>query len=428
MKVNYNYVVNLDWLCLHMEVTKPLDELENKKIYFSEIRTKENLVFEIKMDNYGTKVYEKKAKVWFQRNKRLYCVCTLLWCPRSSVIKSSSCQLLFNNGELYTPFVFEDLAIIQEITQLHYKSISRVDICYDCNRYKNGLLPLTLLKKYIKGTYLKIGNNSPTIYYKSFGYTIRKTPREDKSTNTKKYKQVDFGDKVINAVSWGTHASGIQVQVYNKSLELKNHYKEWIYNSWLLNKLDPTNVWRTEIRITNTALNVIRLEDESKSKLSIIDLIDNNSLKEVFLSYAQKYCRFVVHDYHAKKQHMKPIPLFCIDKNIKLTLKPKFYQYNSTGQRTIKTLSNIIDILSYYVKHGVFLPENPLITPENLETIKNEIVKNFSYNGEMEPKSIEKLEIQYEALIKNFENKNTYKELADLFNNKYFLLKNDYGL
>lgn len=125
-------------------------------------------------------------------------------------------------------------------------------MAYDCNEFYGGLKPQKLLDNYFNMRYLKLGNNDPWVKM-SGGYKLK-----FRANNSQKIKLDGDGQTVgafrASSVTWGQRSSDIQVQVYNKSKELrevkmKHHIVDW----WKQNGLETeeSDVYRVEIRITN---------------------------------------------------------------------------------------------------------------------------------------------------------------------------------
>lgn len=426
MKVNYNYCISIDWLTLYLEAKKPLIDLCNKKISYCELSSKQEYIYELKTASYGTKIFNYRADLWVQKGNQLFQIGTLMFSPRSSILPCYAAHFKFYNAELYTSSWMWDISFLQEVLGLYYKSISRIDLAYDFNRFFKGLLPNSLINNYLRGTILKIGNNSPTVYYKSFGYTINRPAGERDQFELKpvKQQQVEFRDKEVNAISWGTHASDVQTQLYNKSLELRHNYKRWIYEAWERVGLDPSKTWRVEIRIQGSGKDLLRFDDGTMFGLGLSDIMDQDNIERLYMTYALKYFRFVKRDYHAKKQHMQPVILFC--SHLEPLAKPKFNRITVSHNRTIKIVSNMLQLLIYYIEHDIIKPTDPSLTTQYLKDIDFEIRRNFTSNEFLDRKSIAVLQMQYKDLLSRINNKEIYNSLATLFNREAFDVPSSY--
>lgn len=394
MKKFYNYCINLDWLEVYCTAT-------------AATQFKTNNIFEIIEQDYGTQQYNKKADIYYRENAVKELVANVLWEPRLSVMRKESVHIKINNSQLYKDGFFNTLKKIITTYRLQYQGITRVDVCYDCNRFYNGLYPVRLISEYLADKILKIGNNSPIVDYRSMGYLLGinaiNVPRS-----------LQKSKKVINAVTWGSRKSGIQVQMYNKSLELKEQkYKPWIIENWRKAGLDENNVWRTEIRIAGKGRDIMDLSTSDMFQVGLTDIMDQDRIDQLLYNYAQKYCRFVKADYHLKKQQMSPIRLLSLEKT--QNFKPKFLKTTQEGNRTFKVVSNMIETVSAMLEDGRLKPSSsePLhILTTSLQALSNYLQENFQ---EITPYDFKK--IKKTAWYKNVINSILYdKDKETLFN------------
>ena len=172
--------------------------------------------------------------------------------PYSDAINKNTVIFKAENNILYEPDAIPRIFAFLAEAGLHYKGITRIDVAYDCNEFYGGLKPQKLLDNYFNMRYLKLGNNDPWVKM-SGGYKLK-----FRANNSQKIKLDGDGQTVgafrASSVTWGQRSSDIQVQVYNKSKELrevkmKHHIVDW----WKQNGLETeeSDVYRVEIRITN---------------------------------------------------------------------------------------------------------------------------------------------------------------------------------
>ena len=100
-----------------------------------------------------------------------YHYATILTNPVSKIIDRRGCLVKLSNRELYQPDFSYRFVNFLASYGLKYKSISRLDLCYDCNRFVNGLSPRRLINSFLSGRYLK--NCQPS-------YTIQADTESDK--------------------------------------------------------------------------------------------------------------------------------------------------------------------------------------------------------------------------------------------------------
>jgi len=201
MKKLYNYCINLDWLEVYCNATSR-----------TEFKSKDQ--FELIEKDYGTQQYNNSADIFIRKNNVKQLAASVLWNPRLSVMRKDSVHIKIDNSQLYQQEYFKLLKSIIVSFNLRYEGVTRVDVAYDCNRFYQGQYPVKLIDNYLADKFLKIGNNSPVVNYRSMGYLL-----SIKSINVP--RSLERSKKVINAVTWGSRKSGIVVQMYNKSLELR---------------------------------------------------------------------------------------------------------------------------------------------------------------------------------------------------------------
>ena len=359
MKINYPYCINLDWL-------------EVFCISTSETKWNDNKYFKLSVKDYGTQQYNNRAEIFALRNGIKTLVATMLWCPRLSVMRTDSVHIKIDNSQLYCKNYFKLLQQLITSFNLVYQGITRVDVAYDCNKLRGGIVPHKLLQDYINDKVLKIGNNRPIVNYRTMGYLLS-------VDSIGKPKQLNKSAKIINAITWGSRKSGIVCQIYNKSLELKEEkYKPYIVDCWRAAGLDEHTVWRVEIRIQGKGKDIMQLDCNDMFQIGVTDIIDEDKIQQLFWNYALKYCRFVKADYHIKKSQMKEVPLFCITDTP--TFRPKFNRVNISGNRTFKTVANVIDTVDAMLEDGRLAPDistkkEPLINA--IHYLSNFIRDNF---------------------------------------------------
>ena len=77
----------------------------------------------------------------------------------------------------------------------------------------------------------------------------------------------------ISTIDFGSHASPVSAQIYNKSLEIKKHGKGWFEPIWKSNGWDvESTVWRVEFRVKRSWLRNFQL-DEAFTTLACVPMI-----------------------------------------------------------------------------------------------------------------------------------------------------------
>lgn len=234
-------------------------------------------------------------------------------CKRFEMSLRESCQIKVVNSRLYFANWHTDLLDVIHALQWRVHHINRVDICADCNEFANGRLPLLFVQDYMsaatkgRSTYIRCGSNK----FRAFG--------------TKSLDGLTF-----ETLSWGTRDAPIQVNLYNKSIELQGKDKPWIRNRWELGGLKHGKdekgithyVWRAEISITPSQITWIdkKLKEKGKkvkqvcdkvSELSITDFCSSAALLQTWFLLIPSYFCFKEQSFDAymKRTSMRSLPV-----------------------------------------------------------------------------------------------------------------------
>lgn len=323
-KLNYTFIVNVDWLqvyCRQRDVFVSVDS--------GPIRT------QIK-EEYLTALYSCKMDIAFMENGKKIPYAELLFKPRVSTIPQNSCHLRILNEQLYTNTWFQKYCMLLASLPIEFRSITRLDICCDFNKFYGGLSPKLMIKKYLDGDFLKIGINRGYMSFADMGYTIPNGATKLPNGFTKKTPN-------INAITWGSKGY-VQTQLYNKSRELRDvKFKPWIYEAWQRAGIDKEDVWRLEFRIQGAGKECQLLDTGDLFQLGVSDIMDVSRYYEVFYQYYLRYFRFVKADYHRKKQQMTPIKFFHELADLQPSIKLKIHPTKCHSNRTSTSVCNFLN-------------------------------------------------------------------------------------
>ena len=333
-KLNFPMVVSIDWLSVYCKLHEILQNFEDSFIKVSVD------------EDYPTALYRSKADIFFFENGKPIRFCEITFAPRVKTIPPGSAHLRIYNEQLYTSKWFERYCIVMATLPLEFRSVSRVDVCCDFNKFYGGLSPRLLIKRYLSGEVLKVGINRGYMSFRDMGYAIpngaRKLPDGFKK-----------GAPDINAITWGSKGY-VQTQLYCKSLELKeSKFKPWIYSSWERGGLSTDEVWRLEFRIQGTGKEMQLLESGDLFALGVTDIGDIDKIYQMFYTYQERYFRFVKADYHVKKTQMTPIQFFSKNLDLEPSVKLKINPTKVSSNRTSTMVCNFINRLSQDVKDRV---------------------------------------------------------------------------
>lgn len=355
-KLYYPFVIGIDWLSLY----------GHQKAEFTQ---EKNKVYSTVIEAYPTQQYSRRMVIKFNESGKYIPFAELLFMPCVTSIHPASCQLRILNRGLYLPNWFSRLALLLRYLPFAYRSMTRIDVYADFNKFYRGLLPTTLIDNYIKAKFLKIGINNGYLSFKSMGYSIANGSASLPNGFT-------VGAAQYNGITWG-HKGYAQTQLYNKTLELKEvKYKPWIVESWEQAGLDTSNVWRLEFRLQKAAKDVKFLDTDSEGQLSLMDLVEPQRIIGLFRMCVDKYARFVKRDYHVKKQDMNPIILFPQVCDYQNNIEFKIHRVKTTTNRTAKVVTNVLTGLQTMLENGL-IESNDYELKQKLAGVVNFFDENF---------------------------------------------------
>lgn len=264
-------IISIDWLQIYADVSllKYSDE------------------YEAKILDYGTKNFEILEEVYLQGSL----FCSVQRKPRSEIIKSHTAVIKFENSLLYFADAETIIATFLRECEIHLLSITRIDLAVDFKKFKNGLLPQSLVKGFMKEKFLKNGRG--------------------------KYTLIGSQKNVLDVsyLRFGTKSSDVNVYLYNKSLEMKEKvYKPYIAERWKQLEGSPLqDVWRLEFSLTAKATTFI---DEQTGEIQTITLntfSNTKQQKEIISALEKRYFEFKVNDGQKNKTRMKRLLLLDLE-------------------------------------------------------------------------------------------------------------------
>lgn len=283
------YCISVDWLQV-CGYARNLDLLDSPP------STLHGYAIEV-MPN-GTRTFTKLINVCRVFNSDLITIATIQCFPRSSALKKELCIVKMANRTLYSQETFTLLTDILKVFSITYKGITRIDFCYDCNRFKGGLLPERFLRRYLSTPF-----ESPKYIYRK---------------NTKKFSvhisRNKSGSQRVEYVKWGSDSSNKCCYIYDKTLELKEvKDKPWIRETWKKNGLisdDNNHVWRCEISIKSDGMDLINLGTGQLFKLRPEYIYNQEDMEKLFYFYAAQMFCFSRRNRHERVRDFDRIELF----------------------------------------------------------------------------------------------------------------------
>ena len=264
-------IISIDWLQIYADVSllKYSDE------------------YEAKILDYGTKNFEILEEVYLQGSL----FCSVQRKPRSEIIKSHTAVIKFENSLLYFADAETIIATFLRECEIHLLSITRIDLAVDFKKFKNGLLPQSLIKGFMKEKFLKNGRG--------------------------KYTLIGSQKNVLDVsyLRFGTKSSDVNVYLYNKSLEMKEKvYKPYIAERWKQLEGSPLqDVWRLEFSLNAKATTFIDEHTGEIQSITLNTFSNTKQQKEIISALEKRYFEFKVNDGQKNKTRMKRLLLLDLE-------------------------------------------------------------------------------------------------------------------
>lgn len=284
------YVINVDWLQIfgHDYNNDRLDVLYNC-----------SGSYEFRLMEYSSRHFREIWEVLDPDGEK-YAVIQRR--PFSSIISADGCIVQLCNRELYRPLMAVGFVQFLQSHNIHFKSLSRLDVCFDSNALFDGLTHPSFIRGLMSGRYLK--NNQAKVKWNFSSIANVGKPME------------------CNSCSFGSSSSSVSTKMYNKSLELREvKNKPYIVESWAYNGLNTDlDVWRIEISIKSDATSLVHTSTGEIFKLSLSQLAFDKQVVDVFYTYAAKYFAFKRNTGIANKTRMPDLQIF--PKNRQIPIRP----------------------------------------------------------------------------------------------------------
>jgi hypothetical protein len=160
--------------------------------------------------------------------------------------------------------------------------------------------------------------------------------------------------------------------MYNKTKEMEDQeMKHYIVDYWKICGLDIERpVWRTEIRICAGGKTIKEFERDEIFSFSISDIVTQETLEQMFHTYAAKYFRFVKRDHHVKAQQMIPLKLLSSISTPKMRPKRATKDKNSSRMHKI-----IINNLNSHLYENSKLESQDIV--QSIEKVKEYFISAY---------------------------------------------------
>lgn len=290
MQLNYPYAINVDWLQIFC--------------HDSNVGFLSNLYYDISVYDFKLLPHSSRhfKEIWevIDEDGEKYAI--IQRTPHSGIISKDGAIIQLCNRELYKPHYAANFLLFLSTHGFSYKSVSRLDVCFDSNYLRNKFRHSNLIKGLMDGTILK--NNQSRVQWNFSAVANVGKPME------------------CNSCSFGSKSSGVSTKMYNKTLEMKEQKsKPYIIENWGYNGIDTeSDVWRIEISIKSDASTTIRTETGEIFRLSADALKLQCMVEDIFFSYARRYFSFKKNNGKKNKTRMPDLEIFPKDRI--LTLHP----------------------------------------------------------------------------------------------------------
>lgn len=216
--------INIDWLEVHC--LEPLLQPQHDAEYF------QHMGYKVKVRDYGTPQYSQMFTIYeneipFVEIRRApYSIKS-----KGGIFDERSCHIRLSNVYCYEVSPIDKLRAFLVAHNYTYKTVSRIDICCDFNRFDDGGDPQEFIKQYMRGDISKVNQNRLS----AFG------------------RDTWADGRIINSLKWGSDRSPNTTKLYNKSQEMREaHDKPYIRQRWTEAGLDLSrDVWRIEFSLTS---------------------------------------------------------------------------------------------------------------------------------------------------------------------------------
>lgn len=283
------YVVACDWLALSCEAPSSfkLPELDTICEYHA-VRFRASPAVEVNP-------YYSFARCFYYRDEPAF---HFYACPRHPAADPRACAVKVANRLLYASDFVDILNMFLRALGLKVNHLQRIDICADFNEFSGGRKPAQFIRDYF---------TKPRVSRPSF---IRRGSNKFRTYGQKRLGLLDF-----QTLSFGTRDSPVQVNLYNKSEELRSKDKPYIRDLWRAHGLDEKCVWRVEFSLNPQGMMLHKLKPDYITEVTYDQAGVYTRLNELFTAFAERYFKFyyVTKEDEIKRrkvEYLAPVTLF----------------------------------------------------------------------------------------------------------------------
>lgn len=321
------YCISVDWLQVCCYSNNLAFLLNND--YYNKV---DSLPYWLELQPLETRNFARFIRVHTKvGNDWRYCA-DVLAVPRSSMLNSNIVLVKIHNRFLYSQNYIKLLYNICATFKLSIKGLTRLDLCYDCNSFHNGLKPHKFIKEFVTAEF-----DSSRYIYKVGAKQFRVYGGKSVSSATK-----------FSGIEFGSGKSSRRCYIYDKTRELEEvKDKPWIRQYWQQNGLisdAKTHVYRAEISIKCDGMDLLNMSTGELFKLSPEYLRSQPAIEKLFHFYAARMFRFHRKGKHTRVRDYDRIELF--ENSPIITCKPKKVCVNADTGRTEKICVSTLSKLS----------------------------------------------------------------------------------
>lgn len=320
--MNHPCAISVDWLQVYtlVQPSFPVPTIGSL--------SENGFIFDFALKEYHSAMFCDIVEV---KLKKMECA-TIELRPRSSKLNKAMCLIKLSNRILYSNRYVEILYSLMKALHVVYKGITRIDLCYDCNKFADGRSPSRFINNYLTKPDTEVG-----------GYC-----RKGSDEFICHGKKASGSASRVNYISFGSHQSRVRAYIYDKTIELQEvKDKPWIREMWQENSItndDSNHVFRSEISIKSEGTDLLNMSTGELFRLSPVYLENQKSIEKLFHYYADKYLHFRINEGQKYRKNYRKLELFA--KKPEITCKPTHVNTSHDTGKMEKICYNKLDKLS----------------------------------------------------------------------------------
>ena len=211
------------------------------------------------------------------------------------IFADTACHIRLCNRQNYVPHPIHQLVNFLKYNGIHFKSISRFDLCMDFAEFdKLGKSPAEFVKLYMQGHYAKIHQSRLS----AFGLE-KNAPENVPTWDISAHGDDNWEERTWNSLKWGSPTSLISTKLYNKTMELNRagHDKPYIRDIWKQAGLpEDRDIWRIEFSIHAGKRHQIVKSSGQYQEIKLEQLSTPELIQLQFFSFYSEYFHFKVRE------------------------------------------------------------------------------------------------------------------------------------